>query len=410
MKGKKRVAILGSGFAGFSALRRLDPRYYDILMISPRNYFLFTPLLPSTTVGTIEFRSIIESVRRRSPAAVSYQAQCRKVIPTKHQIVCKGAGGGAEFRLSYDYLLICVGSTTNMYGIPGVRKHALFLKELSDARSIRTRIIENFEQASQPGLAESERKRLLQFVVVGGGPTGVEFAAELHDFLRDDLRKWYRDLLPSVRILLLEAGPTILNSFDVALRGYTVRLFQRLHIEVRTESPVASVNARHLVLANGTTVPYGLIVWSAGITMTEFVRSLPFQKDGEDRILTDAFLRVKNHPSIYAMGDCMTIDGRPFPSTAQTAQQEGEYVARGLNRMAQGKPVKPFRYRHYGMLAYVGEGRALADLQALKVTGIAAWLFWRSAYVTKLVSLKNKILVLFDWWKTRIFGRDISKF
>jgi NADH:ubiquinone reductase (non-electrogenic) len=153
-----------------------------------------------------------------------------------------------------------------------------------------------------------------------------------------------------------------------------------------------------------------MVVWSAGVTPVEFIHVLPFPKDRDGRLLTDDHLRVKGLTDVYAAGDCMAIDGRPFPSTAQTAQQQGKYIARSYKKLARRKPVPPFRYRHYGMLAYIGGGRALADLSSVKGKGFAAWLFWRSAYVTKIVSLKNKILVLFDWAKNFVFGRDLSKF
>ena len=236
--GKRKIVILGSGFAALSIVKRIDLDFYNVDIISPRNHFLFTPLLPSTTVGTIEFRSIIEPIRGSRSGLKYYQAKCISVAAKDSTVVCETTQGQEKFELKYDYLVIAVGAVNNTFGIPGVYEHALFLKELADARKIRGRIIDNFERAGNPGIPEAERRRLLHFVVVGGGPTGVEFAAELNDFLREDLVKWYPGLISEVRISLLEAAKQILSSFDNELGEYTMRLFQRESIDIKTNSPV----------------------------------------------------------------------------------------------------------------------------------------------------------------------------
>lgn len=409
-KNKPRLVILGSGFASFSALKNINTDYYDVIVVSPRNHFLFTPLLPSTTVGTIEFRSIIEPVRTTKENATYYHAYCIQIDAERNTIQCKNALDGNEFSLAFDILVIGVGAMSNTYGISGVSEYALPLKELADARAIRQRIIENFERASTPGLHFEERKRLLHFVVVGGGPTGVEFAAELHDFLTEDLVDSYPAMVPDVDITLLEAGDQILSTFDAALSEYTVKNFQRQRISVRLQSQVTRVEEKELILNDGSHVPYGLLVWSTGNTQTPLVKSLPFEKDRASRLLTDEFFHVKGFKHIYAFGDCATIEGQVLPATSQVAQQEGRYLARSLNALAKQKQVKPFVYRHYGMLAYIGSNKALADLPQVKGKGFSTWLFWRSAYFTKLVRWKNKILVVFDWMKAFIFGRDASRF
>ncbi len=383
---------------------------FDLTLVSPRNHFLFTPLLPSTTVGTIEFRSIIEPIRIASPAAKFFQATCKSIDLKKKTIRCEGSPPETKFVLPYDILVIAVGSSVNTYGVPGVREYALFLKDLSDARKIRQRIIDCFEQAAQPNVSEEKQRQLLQFVVVGGGPTGVEFAAEMHDFLKDDLTRTYPGLSEKTRITLLEATAHILNTFDAALSDYTARLFRRQNIHLRTVSPVRKIDARRIHLKDGSTIPYGLVVWTAGVGPSDLVDTLPLEKDKSSRILTDDFFIVPGFEDVYALGDCATPKEKNFPATAQVAQQEGKYLAKVLAGKLSGRTVKPFEYRHYGMLAYVGSNRALADLATGKGKGFSAWLFWRSAYLTRLVSVKNKVLVIFDWFKTFVFGRDISRF
>jgi NADH:ubiquinone reductase (non-electrogenic) len=407
---RPRLVILGTGFAGFSLVKTIDTRFYDVTVVSPRNHFIFTPLLPSTTVGTIEFRSIIEPVRSAKKSIVFHQAFAKEIDVSRKRVLCHSALGGSVFSLSYDLLVIAVGAENNTYGVPGVREHAYFLKDLADARRIRQGIIEQFERASTPSVDEQERRRLLHFVVVGGGPTGVEFAAEMHDFLVEDLPEAYPHLVSFVHITLLEASQQILNTFDEELSRYTLKLFSRQKIHVRTGSPVVRVGSTTILLADGSEIPYGLVVWSTGVGPNELVRSLSFPKDSSSRIITDEYFQVAGVPDVYALGDCATIRGKHLPATAQVAQQEGAYVARQLNSRARGKRARPFKYRHYGMLAYVGSGKALADLSAFKGKGFLTWLFWRSAYLTRLVSWKNKILVVFDWFKTRAFGRDVSRF
>lgn len=407
---KQKLIILGSGFASFSILKGIDTTLYEVIVVSPRNHFIFTPLLPSTTVGTIEFRSIIEPIRSAKNNITFYQAYCTGIDSGKNTILCKNALDGNEFSLSFDKLIIGVGAVSNTFGIEGVEKYGLFLKELTDARAIRQRIIENFERAGTPNLQFEERQRLLHFVVVGGGPTGVEFAAELHDFITEDLIDSYRDVIPNAAITLFEAGHSLLNTFDAALREYAAKIFLRQKISVRLQSQVAAVEEKEIRLHDGSRVPYGMMVWSTGNTQTSFVKSLPFEKDRGSRLVTDEYFRIKGFQQIYSLGDCATIEGNILPATSQVAQQEGYYLAKSLNALASLRPLKPFTYHHRGMLAYIGSNRALADLPQIKGGGFSTWIFWRSAYLTKLVSWKNKVLVVFDWIKTSIFGRDSSRF
>jgi NADH:ubiquinone reductase (non-electrogenic) len=407
---RPKIVVLGSGFGAFSFMKQIDVQRFAVTVVSPRNHFLFTPLLPSTTVGTVEFRSIIEPIRLARPQCVYYQASCTMIDLAAQRLQCEGVIDRRGFELVYDQLIVAVGGINKTFGIPGVEQYGLFLKELADARAIRQRIIDCFEQAAMPGLDEVERRRLLQFVVVGGGPTGVEFAAELHDFVVDDLRHSYPQAFPFVRITLLEAGDYLLSGFDAALRDYTMKLFRRRHIDVRIHTQVTRVEQERVFMNDGATVPYGLLVWSTGIVPSPLVASLPVAKDRTDRIVVNDFFEVRGTQGVFALGDCATVDGKEYPATAQVAQQQGAYLAALLKRRVRGLPDRPFRYRAYGMLAYVGGHRALADLASFKGKGFSSWLFWRSAYLTKLVSMKNKILVVFDWTKTFLFGRDISRF
>lgn len=403
------ILVLGTGFAAFSVLKNLDDRY-RVTVVSPRNHFLFTPLLPGTTVGTIEFRSIIEPIRHARKSLLFYHAAVESLDPHQKRVTCAGATAHEHFTVEYDVLIIAVGSMTSTYNVPGVTEYAVFLKELNDARILRQLVIRNFERANLPTASDQERRRLLHFVICGGGPTGVEFAAELHDFLREDLRRSYPELTPKAKITVVEASEDILNTFDRKLRGYAEALFRRQEIKILTGSRVIRVTRDRVILKDRPPISHGLLLWSTGNGPTPFTLRAPLPKNPGGRIIVDEYFRVRGYRDIYSIGDCAVLENSPLPETAQVAQQQGKYLAYSLNRLGRSIPPRPFRYRHLGMLAYIGGNRALADLQNFKGHGWTTWIFWRSAYLTRVVSLKNKVLVLFDWMKARVFGRDVSQF
>lgn len=409
-----RLVVLGTGFGAVSVLKDLSPSRYAVTVVSPRNHFLFSPLLPSTTVGTIEFLSIAEPIRLAASYVSFVQAEAIVLDAVRKVVCCKSVFDGKEFPIEYDILVIAVGAESNTFGIEGVKEHALFLKELAHARAIRQKVLDNLEAASLPSISEEERKKLLHFVVVGGGPTGVEYAAELADFFDDEVKVYFPHLVQNARITLVEAGKQILSSFDERLSKYATKLFQRRRIKFIMNSPVKKVEQGKVYLSSGEVLETGLIVWSTGNGPNAFVKSLPFPKDRAGRLLTDRYLRVLNATDIFALGDCATLQDYTQPATAQVAMQAGKYLAKLLNEVSHPtkaeKDIAPFERQNFGMLAYIGKDEALADLPFMKWSGFLTWIFWRAAYLTKLVSVKNKLQVLFDWIRARIFGRDISRF
>ena len=410
MNTPRKVLVLGGGFAAYRFVRELgDTEGYEATLAAPRNHFLFTPLLPSTTVGTLEFRSILEPLRRQDGAEFLL-LEARSLDRAKRMVHGVSPLDGREASLPYDDLVIAVGAVPGTFGVPGVAEHAMFLKEIGDARGIRRRVIDNLEMASAPGVTREERMRLLTFVVVGGGPTGVEFAAELHDFMMADLADVYPGLATRARIILLEAMPKILGAFDQSLSDYAAKRFRRSRIDVRTGARVVNVAADRLLLHDGVEIPFGLLVWATGNAPTAFVKGLDLPKDGAGRLKVGPDLKVSGEDSIYALGDCSILEASPLPATGQVAEQQGRYLAKAFARRAQGKPVPPFEYKRMGMLAYVGGNRAVADLPGVKAGGFITFLFWRSVYFSKLMSLRNRVLVLFDWVKSHVLGRDLSRF
>jgi NADH:ubiquinone reductase (non-electrogenic) len=403
--------ILGSGFAAFRVLRQIDRRRYDVTVVSRRNHFVFTPLLPSTAVGTIEFRTIIEPVRRGRPGVRFLLGSAAGLDPAARVVHCTSVEGDLHFDVSYDVLAVAVGAENNTYGIPGVREHCCFLKELADARTIREGVLACLERAGLPGLPDEERRRLLHFVAVGAGPTGVRFAAELYDLLRGDLRRSYPELAADVRVTLVEAGKTILGAFDEYLRQYTTAHFRRHGITVRTESPVQEVGPGWLRLRSGEVLPAGLVLWCTGFAPSAFVVGLPFEKDRAGRLIVDDYLQVPGQPHVYALGDCACPRGQNLPQLAQVAEQQGKYLAGCLNRRAAGLAVVPFSWRNLGLSSYIGGAEAVAQSdRGGRMKGFLAYQLWRSALFTQLVSLKNKVLVPLSRLQTALFGRDLSKF
>lgn len=408
---RQRLLILGSGFAAFRLLEQIDTTRYDVTVLSKRNHFLFTPLLPSTAVGTLEFRTIIEPVRRARRGVRFLLGQACSLDLSRHVVHCASPEDDLRWEEPFDFLAIGVGAENNTFGIPGVREHCLFLKELADARLIRERTLGNLERACLPSLPDEERTRLLHFVAVGAGPTGVRFAAELHDLLMGDLRRAFPQLAGQVRVTLVEAGKNILGAFDESLRSYTINAFQRKNIVVRTDTAVAEVGPGWLRLKDGEVLPAGLILWSTGFTANAFVAGLPFEKE-RGRLVVDDQLQIPGQPTIYAMGDCACPKGQSLPQLAQVAEQQGKYVGTCMNRRAQGQAVAPFVWRNLGFHSYIGGGEAVMQSGTGKrrFAGFLAYQLWRSALFTNLVSVKNKVLVPLSRLQSMLFGRDLSKF
>lgn len=467
---KKTLVILGTGWGAVSLLKKLDTENYNVIVVSPRNYFLFTPLLPSCTTGTIEHRSIMEPIRnflRHKKAAVKfYEAEAtkidyeKKVVYINDESEIKGEISSTE--VPFDMLVVGVGAENATFGIPGVREHGLFLKEVGDAQAIRKRIMDCCETATFKDQKPDEIKRLLHMVVVGGGPTGVEFAGELQDFFNSDLKKWIPDIKDNFHVTLVEALPNVLPMFSKQLIDYTEKTFKEETITIRTKTMVKNVTDKYIE-AESTgpdgkkqleRIPYGLLVWATGNALRPVVKDLmsqiPAQKDSRRGLAVNEYLVVKGTENIWAVGDCAVANYAP---TAQVASQEGNFLARLFNQMAKTEEIDqelkklseaqekapnkesrdkvfneikelqkrlrrvkrmgPFEYSHQGSLAYIGSEKAVADISWLTgnfaTGGTLTYFFWRSAYLSMCFSTRNRILVVMDWIKAKMFGRDVSR-
>ncbi|KAI8059265.1 FAD/NAD(P)-binding domain-containing protein [Gongronella butleri] len=426
---KEKVVILGSGWAGFKLMRTLDKKKYDVVVVSPRNHFVFTPLLASTAVGSLEFRCITEPIRRVEQLAY-YQATCTGIDLAKKEVYCTSSASGADgssFSLSYDKLVIGVGAYSNTFGIPGVKEHACFLKDVEDARRIRRRLIECFEAASHPGLPLATVRRLLHFAIVGAGPTGIEFSGELHDFCTRDVARSYPSLMPHVSITLYDVAPKILSAFDASLAKYAHQQFDRRGIRIKTRRHVEKVTPHSLHIKDEGEVPYGLLVWSTGLMQNPLVAGMDVAKDTkQQRLLTDDLLRVidkhgRPMDGVYAVGDAAVIQGANLPATAQVATQQAVYLGQVLNQNKQHASLlslapllpSPFQFKNRGMMTYIGNSEALLDMSSVhaiaKYAGKWAWLFWRSAYLSMSMSVRNRMLIPYYWLLTWRLGRDLTR-
>ncbi|XP_068667535.1 external alternative NAD(P)H-ubiquinone oxidoreductase B1, mitochondrial-like isoform X2 [Aristolochia californica] len=525
---KKTLVVLGTGWAGTSFLKNLDSSQYDVQVVSPRNYFAFTPLLPSVTCGTVEARSIVEPVRKivskKNKDIQFLEAECVKIDVANKKVICRASHdlnleGNVEFHLNYDILVIGLGAQSNTFNTPGVTEHCHFLKEIEDTQKIRGSIMDCFEMASLPCLSEEERKTALHFLIVGGGPTGVEFAAELHDFVSEDLAKLYPTVKDHVKITLVQSGDHILNTFDKRISSFAEGKFQRDGIEVKTGCRVLSVSDNDLTVKDKATgliscLPYGMIVWATGIGPRPVVTDFMCQIGQKHRrmLATDEWLRVEGCNDVYALGDCASIHQRKvmedisaifdvadkdksgtltikeledvledicvrypqvelylkskhfldvvqllneskdddkketrevdiegfktalshvdsqmksLPATAQVASQQGDYLAKCFNHMKECEdhpqgPLRftesgrhrfqPFRYKHFGQLAPLGGEQAAAELPGDWVSvGYSSQWLWYSIYASKQVSWRTRMLVVSDWTRRFIFGRDSSR-
>lgn len=425
---KPNVVVVGTGWAGCYCAHRLDPELCNIEVLSTRNHMVFTPLLPQTTTGTLEFRSVCEPITNIQPALAKlphrfYRSMVYDVDFDDQAVKCVGVGvvGASEhvpvhtFNVKYDHLILAHGARPNTFNIPGVQDTAFFLREVNEARGIRKRLVQNIMTADLPTTSVEETKRLLHTVVVGGGPTGIEFAANLADFFNEDVAKVNRSLLKHCKVTVLEAGE-VLGSFDQKLRDYGMRRLDALGVQVIKQA-VVGVNEREVITKSGEVLPTGLVVWSTGVGPSTVTKTLQCDKTNRGRISVDKYLRVlrdgKPMPNVFACGDCAANAEAPLPTLAAVASRQGTYLGNQINELIKhGKMSAEFEYKSLGSMVSLGNRSAIASVgggsKKLDLEGLKALWFWKSAYLTLLGSLRSKLYVMVNWSGSKLFGRDIT--
>lgn len=405
-----RIVVLGGGFAGMEAVRVLERGLrgrtdVEILVVSDRNYLLFTPLLPQVASSLVEPRHIIQPIRDiRGARGFRFRRDTVQSVDFAARRVLM-----AEGTVRYDRLIIALGGVTPTFDIPGVNEHALGYKWLDDAVVLRDHIIDLAEHADHEPDPEA-RRRMLTVCVVGGGYTGVELIAELQDLFHSYVVPRYRGIDPGdYRLLLLEAGSEILRGVHPTLAARARRKLWHEGIEIRTSTRVTRVRET-AVEAGGEVIPVGLTVWAAGVVGHPALAQLDAERDRLGRLLTHPTMQLKAHPEVYGAGDAVAVDGKPDASIPiiPAALAHAELAARNILAELEGRPLGTIDFAPRGMLVSLGERDAVVEVLGLRVSGYVAWLFWNAVHLWKLVGFRKQLQVSVDWGLAQVFPRDTA--
>jgi NADH dehydrogenase len=391
------VVIIGGGFAGLSAAKALRRSPFRVTLLDRRNHHVFQPLLYQVATATLSPGDIASPIRwilRHAPNERVLLGEASRIDVAGRMIHLSDGGV-----IGYDSLIVGTGASHAYFGHPEWAAHAPGLKTLEDALEIRKRILLAFERAERETDAARQRE-LLTFVVVGGGPTGVELAGTLAEIARQTLRDEFRAIDTTLsRIVLVEAGPTILPAFPAKLRDAARASLRRLQIDVREGDAVTHIDA-HGVLVGSERLDAGTVLWAAGVAASPLVATLGAPTDRAGRVLVQPDLSIPGHPEVFVVGDAAAyahgLDA-PLPGVAQVAMQQAVHAARGIIRHSRGERTTRFEYRDKGSMAIVGRGSAIADLGRVTFSGPLAWLAWLFLHIFMLIGFRNRVVVLLQW-------------
>jgi NADH dehydrogenase len=388
---RMKVVIIGAGFAGLDAakLLRKSPRI-DVVIVDRHPYQLFSPLLYQVATGALPEDDIAYPVRAAIPGVSFIRGEVVRIDPQGHGIRLYD---GQE--IGYDQLVIATGSVGTTFGIPGVEEHALQMKSIADARRIKTRLLNTYEDVQEGRLP----REALRVVVVGGGPTGVEVSGAVAE-LQSSLVREYPDIADRATVTLVEAGPRLLPSFTEESSAHAKEELEDLGVIVKVDTAVDRMYERDVHLKSGEILPAGTVVWAAGVAAPERWADLG-ETGPARRLVVDEFLRLPGAPDVWVAGDTAAFSadgGAPLPMVAPVAMQMGRHVARNITALATGKLMEPFRYFDKGQMATIGRRRAVAETpQGLRLHGTPAWLAWLGLHVAYLAGGRNRVSVLADW-------------
>jgi NADH:ubiquinone reductase (H+-translocating) len=394
-----RVVIVGAGFGGLEAAKALARAPVHVTLVDRVNHHCFQPLLYQVATGTLSPADIawpVRSIFSRQRNAEILMAEVTGVDVSARAVLLMGGR-----RIAYDYLILATGATHSYFGHEAWAPAAPGLKRIEHATDIRRRLLLAFERAELED-DEAERRRLMTFVVVGGGPTGVEMAGAIADMARLTLARDFRRIDPrNARIVLVEAGLRLLAAFPETLSGYAERALQSMGVEVRTSAPVVDLDANGVSTADGVRIEAATVIWAAGVTASPAATWISAAADRAGRIRVEPDLSVPGHPEIFAIGDTALAvgpAGTPAPGLAPAAKQMGRYVSRLIAARVQSRAAPtPFRYWHLGDLATIGRKRAIVSFGGLRLTGFVAWMFWSAAHIYFLIGTRNRVVVALNW-------------
>jgi NADH dehydrogenase len=400
-----RVVIVGAGFGGLSAAKALARREFDVTVIDQHNYHLFQPLLYQVATAGLSPADIASPVRSILSGAQNINVVLGKVSgvdTTKREVIAE------DRRIPFDCLILATGAQHAYFGHDEWAAFAPGLKTIDDATYIRRRILLAFEKAETEPDPE-ERARLLNFVIVGGGPTGVEMAGAIAELANRALAKDFRSIDPrSARIILVEAAPRLLTPFDPSLSEEAKRSLEQLGVEVRLGAAVTAVD-RDGISIGAERIEASTVIWGAGVMASPAGSWLDVEIDRAGRVKVTPDLSVPGHPDIFVIGDTAAVtdrDGKPLPGVAPVAKQQGQYVADLLIARERGQSMPPFRYRDLGSLATIGRKRAIVQVGRMKLKGFIAWVIWSVAHIYFLIGFRNRFMVAINWlWNYITFQR-----
>ena len=401
------VVIVGGGFGGLYAARALRRAPVEVTLVDRRNHHLFQPLLYQVATAALSPGDIASPIRwilRHQRNVEVLLADVRRVEPERRTLVL------ADGELTYDFLIVAAGATHAYFGHDEWRRVAPGLKTLEDALEIRRRVLLAYERAEREPDA-ARRQALLTFVVIGGGPTGVELAGALAEISRQSLARDFRHFDPgSARIILVEAGPVVLTAFPETLRDAARKDLERLGVEIRTGTMVTGV-APGRVETGGTAIESATVLWAAGVAASPLGATLGVATDRVGRVMVQPDLTIQAHPEIFVIGDLSAFtgaNGKPLPGVAQVAIQMGRHAARNITRAIDGLPYTAFVYRDLGNMATIGRASAIADFGWLRLKGYIAWLAWLFVHIMNLIGFRNRLVVLVQWaWAYFSYQRAI---
>jgi NADH dehydrogenase len=395
MASRPQVVILGGGFGGLAAARELGRAPVDVVIVDRKNHHLFQPLLYQVATAGLSPADIASPIRQ----IVARQRNTRVLLDEAVSVdparrVVHLAGG----ELQFDYLILATGATHSYFGKGGWERFAPGLKTLEDALEIRRRVLLAFEQAERGSDAQAAR-RWLTFVVIGGGPTGVEMAGAFAEIARHTLARDFRRIDPRIaRVILVEAGPRLLSGYPEDLSIRAQEQLETLGVQVWTGQPVTGVDEDGVTIG-ADRLAAGTVVWAAGVAASPIGASLGVPLDRAGRVRVEPELTLPGQASVYVVGDLVLLeqDGQPVPGVAPAAIQMGHHAARNVLRALRGQPLRSFRYRDKGSLATIGRSRAIAVIGRLHLSGLLAWLAWLLVHIFFLIGFRNRFVVLFTW-------------
>jgi NADH dehydrogenase len=405
--GKPRVIIAGAGFAGLTCARRLKRVDVDVLLVDRNNYHLFTPLLYQVASALLDPGEVARPVRElvRPLRNVEYRQAEVSGADLQRRLLLTDHGP-----LPYDYLVLATGAETDYFGNESLARHAFGLKGLDEALALRNRVLARFE-ASRWAKTADERRSLLTFAIVGGGPTGVELAGAYAELIRLVLRKDFRDLdMNEVRVLLLEAADSVLSTFEPDLRAAALRSLEGKGVEVKLGARVAEVTRDTVTLADGEEIGAGTVVWTAGVKASSVGVALEVELGRQKRVKVGPTLQVPGFPTCFVIGDLAsaTEGDVVLPMLIPVAMQEARRVAASIGELVHKRPAGTFRYKDPGIMATIGRNSGVAQLGSVRLSGFLGWGMWLVVHLVNVVSFRSRILVLVNWaWDYLFYDRPV---